>query len=155
LQGLFPTILFQRQRRSPDDQQGATAMRRQHTVLELRVDFKYDDLEEARKRAFGRIFKAIGQWAKPGKHGRATITILVVTTETSAELLGRLTPTLEQIDGVDNRWCSVAPQVAVALHGGNDPYVHWLEASWKEARKRNESHHMRQSQRFGVAKRRV
>jgi hypothetical protein len=119
---------------------------RQQTVLELRVDFKYD-LEDIRQQAIGRIVKAIKRWTKPALHGRASCTFVLISNETSTELLRRMTATLEEIDSVDNYWCRAAPTVAVARNG-LDPYVHWLDAAWKQARKWNEEEDMRKSQVF-------
>src|SRR5947209_4067170 len=103
-----------------------------HTVLLLRIDFKVD-LEKMMGGKIGAVYKAIERWAKPAMHGRATVSFLVVTKETSTELHRRLRPTFEKMGSVENYWCYVAPQVAVASNG-LDPFVHWLEAAWKQAR---------------------
>jgi hypothetical protein len=122
-------------------------LNKSNQVLELRVDFKYD-LERAR-RDLARIYKAFGRWAKPGLHGKSTITFLLVTTETSTELVKRLRPTLDEITSIDNFWCRVAPQVIVTKHG-IDPYSTYLDLAWKKAREWNQSKHMRQPQRLHV-----
>jgi len=122
-------------------------------VLELRVDFKYD-LERA-VHDVGRIYKVFGRWTKPGMHGKSTVTFLLVTTETSTELVKRLRPTLDEITSIENYWCRVAPQVVVTKHG-IDPYSTYLDLAWKKAREWNQPKHVRQSQRFNiVAERRV
>jgi hypothetical protein len=128
-------------------------LRKLNLVLELRVDFKYD-LERAGGDV-GRIFKAFGRWAKPGMHGKCTVTFLVITTETSTELVKRLRPTLDEITSIENYWCKVAPQVVVTKHG-IDPYSSYLELAWKRAREWNQPKNVRQPQRFNViAERRV
>jgi hypothetical protein len=127
---------------------------KQNTVLQLRVDFTVA-LEEVVSGRIGVIYKAMGRWAKPCMHGKATITFLVVTQETSSELQRRLEPAFEQMGSVDNHWCHVAPQVAVAKRGG-DPFVHWLDAAWDKARQLNNTQHMGKAQAFrGVPKGKV
>jgi hypothetical protein len=120
---------------------------RRYTVLLLRVDFKYD-LEEVMKGGIGTVYKALERWAKPCMHGRATISFVIVTKETSTELYHRLRPAFEKMSSVENYWCYVAPSVAVASKGA-DPFVHWLDAAWKKARELNESEHMRKPKVFG------
>jgi len=116
------------------------------TVLELRIDFTVAlaDVMEAR---IGAVYKAIGRWAKPGKHGKQTITFLVVTRETSAELQRRLEPAFEKMGCVENYWCQWAPKNAVARNGA-DPYVHWLAVAWQKAGERSDFQNMRKAQRF-------
>jgi hypothetical protein len=120
---------------------------RDQTVLELRVDFKYD-LEDVLKRGIARIVSAIGRWAKPAKHGRATVTFLVISNETHAEMSRRLSPALEQMDSINNFWISYAPKSAIARHGTADPYIHWLRVAWEKAGQSNQSENMRHPQRF-------
>jgi hypothetical protein len=122
---------------------------RQYIVLQLRVDFTVN-LEDIVQRGIGAIYKGLGRWAKPCLHGKATITFLVVTQETSSELQSRLQPTFEQMGSIENHWCHVAPNVAVGKRGG-DPFVHWLGAAWEEARKRNKPENMRKPQFFRSA----
>lgn len=124
------------------------------TVLELRVDFKYD-LEDVRKHTIGRIIKAIGCWAKPARHGKATCSFVIVTTDTAVELLRRLTPVLEDIGSVDHYCSHFAPKSAVSKTGSLDPYVHWLDAAWKIVGQESQSKYMRHSQRRGSAVGRV
>jgi hypothetical protein len=122
-------------------------MSRHYTVLELRVDFTVS-LEEIVERRIGIIYKSFKTWAKPCLHGKATVTFLVVTQETSSELQRRLEPTFEQVGSVDNHWCRIAPDVAVGKRG-NDPFVHWLGAAWEKAREWNKPQDMRKAQVFG------
>ncbi len=121
-------------------------MRKRHQVMVLRVDFKVA-LEDIMERGIGAVYKAIGRWAKPGMHGKATISFLVVTNETSTELHRRLRPALEQMGSVENYWCYLAPEVAVA-NRGSDPFVHWLGAAWDKARQWNASEDVGKSKFF-------
>jgi hypothetical protein len=135
-------------------ERGPTKMSRQYSVLQLRVDFTVS-LEEIVERRIGIIYKSFGTCAKPCLHGKATITFLVVTQETSSELRRRLEPALEQMGSVDNHWCHVAPTVAVGKRGG-DPFVHWLGVAWDKAREWNKSEDVRQFKVFGrVSKREI
>jgi len=124
------------------------------TVLELRVDFKYD-LEDVRQRALPRIIQAISRWAKPARHGRATCSFLVVTNEDLAQFSGRVGPPLEKIDGVDYYCVHFAPQGAISSNGTLDPYIHWLGVAWKIAGEGRQSQHMRHPERRGTAVRRI
>jgi len=124
------------------------------TVLELRVDFKYD-LEEVRRQAIGQIMKAIGRWAKPARHGKATCSFVIVSSETAVELLGRLAPALKEISSIDHYCAHFAPRSAVSKTGTLDPYIHWLATAWKIVGEDSQSKNMRQFQRRGPAKGRV
>jgi hypothetical protein len=127
---------------------------RPYTVLQLRVDFTVH-VEDVVSGRVGVIYKALGTWAKAGMHGKATMTFLVVTRETSSELQRRMEPAFEQMGCVDNHWCHVAPEVAVARRG-QDPFVHYLGAAWQKAREWNKSENMRNPQVLrGVAKGKV
>ena len=115
-------------------------------VLELRVDFTVA-LDDVMKGRIGAVYKAIGRWAKPCKHGKQTITFLVVTQETSTELTQRLKPAFEQMGCVEYYWCHFAPQSAVASTGF-DPYVHRLGDAWQKARERDNFQNVRKTKRF-------
>jgi hypothetical protein len=121
-------------------------MGRRYQVLLLRVDFKHA-LEDIMERGIGSIYKAINGWAKPGMHGKATISFLHVTKETSTELHTRLRAPFEKVGSIENYWCYVAPEVAVANKGG-DPFVHWLTAAWDKARQWNASEDVGKSKFF-------
>jgi hypothetical protein len=112
-------------------------------VLELRVDFTVD-LADMVERRIGAVYKAIGRWAKPGKHGKMTITFIVITNETSTELTRRLNTPFEKMGCVENYWCGFAPKTAAARNSA-DPYIHWLEVAWKKVGERPESYYMRKA----------
>ena len=116
---------------------------RPYTVLQLRVDFTVP-VEDVVTGRVGIIYKAFETWAKAGMHGKATMTFLVVTRETSSELQRRMEPAFEKMGCVYYHWCHAAPKVAVARQG-NDPFVHWLGVAWDKAGEWNNADHMRKS----------
>jgi hypothetical protein len=126
-------------------------MMRQYTVHLLRVDFKYH-LEDNKVR-LGMIYRELkGCWAKTGMHGKATVTFIVVTRDTSTELQRGLGPTFEQMGSVENHWCFPAPTHAVARHG-IDPFVDRLADAWQKAREWNKADHVGKTKWFGTFKR--
>jgi hypothetical protein len=118
--------------------------------LLLHVEFKSDF--EYSKREYLEVLRSIQRWAKPCMHQRRSICFVIVSAETSAELVKRLRPTLDS-NTADYR-CHPAPIAVVARHGSVDSLVTHVEAAWKEIGERGKPQHMRQSQ-FRSSERRI
>jgi hypothetical protein len=114
-------------------------------VFEVRVDFKYD-VEEIRSHFLAAIKRELGGFY-PGKHGKATITLLMTRSGTHTDLSNRLAAVLEQVRGVDNHWVSYAPRSIAAKHSA-DPFAHYLRVAWEKVGEANQSQHMRKAQRL-------
>lgn len=113
----------------------------------LRVEFKFDLAEKDSQRALGTLVKNVRRWARVAMHCKRSCALVIVTDESSAQLLARLRPVLEEFSSVDNYWCHAAPPAVVARHGGMDPLVTRVAEAVEEIRQRRSSQHMRYGQR--------
>jgi len=125
---------------------------RQYAVLELRLDFRLnlEDRDVARERA--EIERSIRCWRLPGRYSKNSISYVILTEETSAELVNRLDlPAIVADDHrrLENYWCNVAPTTGVARYGVNDPFITGIERAWARIRQRRHSDYMRDTQRDG------
>lgn len=78
-------------------------------------------------------------------HGKRTIAFVVITEESSVELVKRLG--LDQIAGIENYWCHVAPIGVVAKHGYLDSLDTAIDKAWGHAGKRQNPEYMKQTKR--------
>lgn len=113
----------------------------------LRVEFKFDLEDRDTKRAIAQIISAIRKPAKAAMHCKRSFALVITSSETSAELLSRMRPTLENISAIDNYWCHVAPRGVIARHGNMDPLATRVREAWEEIGERRNSKNMRYSQR--------
>jgi hypothetical protein len=118
-------------------------MRKAHQVLLLRVEFAFE-LEHA-NHAIGTIVRAFQRPMWKCMHGKRTIAFVVITDESSVELVKRLG--LDQIGGIENYWCHVAPIAVVAKHGNLDSLDTAIDKAWDHAGKRHNPEYMRQAKR--------
>jgi len=109
----------------------------------LRVEFKYDLESKDSQVAVGTIIKNVRRPTKAAMHCKRSIALVIITPESSTELLTRLRPVLEQIGAVDNYWCHLAPPAVVAKHGGLDPLATRVREAWEEIRKGRKSYNVR------------
>lgn len=118
--------------------------------LLLHVEFKSDF--EYSKREYLEVLRSIQRWAKPAMHGKRSVCLVILTAETSTELVKRLRPTLDS-NTADYR-CYAAPAAVVARHGSIDTLVTHVAAAHAEIRERRYSNNMRDRQ-FSRSKRGV
>jgi hypothetical protein len=76
-------------------------------------------------------------------HGRRTIAFVITTNDSAAELVSRLRPTLEAIEGIYNYWCHLAPPAVVARHGYMDPLATEVANAWDALRQGPKAKYMR------------
>jgi hypothetical protein len=128
---------------SPSKTAQSARLNHMRQVLLLRVEFKYE-LEDS-NRAIGQIVRAFERHMWKGMHGKRTIGFVIATEETAADLIRRLRPTLESVEGIDNYWCHVAPPAVVARHGFMDPLASNVAKEWEYVLERLQAKHMRYS----------
>jgi hypothetical protein len=109
----------------------------------LRVEFKFDLESKESQRAVGTIIKNVRRSARAAMHCKRSIALIIITAESSTELLTRLRPVLEETSTIDNYWCHLAPPAVVAKHGGLDPLVTRINEAWEEIRKGRRFYNMR------------
>lgn len=106
-----------------------------YRVLMFRVLFKYE-LEHCQRDVMA-IGKAIKRHLRPAMHSKRGIAFVIVTDETSTELMDRVGPTLAGIGAIENYWCHTAATDIAAMNGDMDPLVTFTRDAYAEARKRN------------------
>jgi hypothetical protein len=119
-------------------------MRPRQQVLLLRTELRFE-LEDS-NHVIGRIVTAIKRPMWKCMHGKRTIAFVVITGESSLELVKRLG--LDAIDGVENYWCHVAPIGVVAKHGVLDSLGTAIDKAWEYAGKRRNPEYVHQTQRL-------
>src|SRR5262245_5735005 len=102
-------------------------MRRAKQVLLLRVEFPFA-LENC-DRTIGRIVGALQRPMWKCMHGKRTIAFVVITDESSLELVKRLG--LNEMPGIENFWCHVAPLGVVAKNGFLDSLDDAIDKAWE------------------------
>ena len=80
-------------------------------------------------------------------HSKRAVAFVILTEETSSELLLRLKPTLETITSVENYWCHTILDDVVGMNGELDPLRTFVLEAWDELRKRNKSNYVRKPER--------
>jgi hypothetical protein len=78
-------------------------------------------------------------------HGKRTIAFVLVTDESSTELVKCLG--LDEIAGIENYWCHVAPIGVVAKYGNLDSLDTAIDKAWDYAGKRRNPEYVRQTKR--------
>jgi hypothetical protein len=117
----------------------------QYKVMLLRVCFLLEI--EAIGSAVGKIIKATSRWCRPAMHSKRAIAFVILTEESSDQLVDRLRPTLEGITSVENYWCHIIVDDVIGRHGAVDPLATYVREAWEELRKRNKPNYVRQSER--------
>ena len=110
----------------------------------VRVEFLYD-VERCRSTVI-KIKKSFNAWARTGMHGKCSMAIVVVSNETTVELMKRIEPTLREETCVVNWWFEPAPHYVMARHGFIDPLSSHVRDAWEEIRQRRHSKNMGHSQ---------
>ena len=109
---------------------------RNFTVIEVTVKFRYD-WDNVSRKDIGALRSAMKAWCKAGKYGGKIVSFLVVTRETSAELVERLRDVVGQITSVEEFWCQTAGADGVGIQGEFCPFRTRLIEALDEVRKRN------------------
>jgi hypothetical protein len=119
-------------------------MSRMQQVLLLRVELPFE-LEKC-NHTIGRIITALKRPMWKCMHGKRTIAFVIITHESSLELVKRLG--LYSMDDIDNFWCHVAPIGIIAKNGVLDTLDTAIDKAWEHAGKRHNPEYMRQTQRL-------
>jgi hypothetical protein len=118
-------------------------MRKAQQVLLLRIEVPFE-LERC-NHTIGQIVRALKRPMWKCMHGKRTIAFVVITVESSLELVKRVG--LYEIPGIENFWCHVAPIAVVAKHGALDTLDTAIDKAWEHAGKRRNPEYVRQTKR--------
>ena len=118
-------------------------MRQAKQVLLLRVEFPFE-LENC-NHTIGQIIRSLKRPMWKCMHGKRTVAFVVITEESSLELVKRLG--LHDMLGIENFWCHVAPIAVVAKNGFLDSLDAAIDKAWDYAGKRRNTEYMRQTKR--------
>lgn len=116
----------------------------QKQPLLLRLEFAYP-LENA-NHVIGSVLKALQRTAFKCGHTKYGITLIVVTEETSRDLVKRLG--LNSETAIVDYHCHVAPIGAITKHTGICPFHDALDKAWNAVGERRNPEYMRQAKRF-------
>jgi hypothetical protein len=112
--------------------------------LLLRVEFSFP-LEKA-QHVIGQIVRPLSwPWWKCS-HGKYSISFVVVTEESSLELVKRLR--LDEITAVEDYTCHTAPIGVICKHGGMNTLHTAVSKAWDAVGKRRNPEYVRQTKRF-------
>jgi hypothetical protein len=112
--------------------------------LLLRVDFSFP-LEKA-NHVIAKIIGPLQRQMWKCNHGKYSISFVVVTEETSLELVKRLG--LADITGIEDYFCHVAPIGVICKHGGLNTLHTAITKAWNTCGQRRNPEYMRQTKRF-------
>jgi hypothetical protein len=114
------------------------------TPLLLHVEFLFE-LENA-KHVIANIIQPLKRKMWKCSHGKRSIAFVIITEESSAELVKRLK--LGEMDAVTDFSCFIAPIGAVCKYGSFNSLNTALDEAWKEVGKRRHPEYVRQTKRF-------
>lgn len=117
---------------------------RQRQPLLLRIEFSFE-VEHAGY-ALKQIGQAIGRDFWKCSHGKRSIAFVILTQESSRELINRLK--LDEITAIEDYCCHVAPIGAISKHGGFSTLHDALKKAWTAVGERRSSAYRGQRQRF-------
>jgi hypothetical protein len=117
---------------------------RARTPLLLRIEFKFE-LEHAGY-ALKPIERSIGRDFWKCAHGKRSVAFIVVTRESSLELVKRLG--LDEITSIEDFCCHVAPIGAISKHGGLSSFHDALKKAWASVGHDRSPAYRQQRQRF-------
>jgi hypothetical protein len=112
--------------------------------LLLRLEFAYP-LENA-NHVIGPLITSLKRKMFKCGHTKHGITLIVVTEESSRELVKRLG--LDDNSSVIDYHCHVAPIGAITKHGGISPFYDALDKAWNAVGQRRNPEYVRQTKRF-------
>jgi hypothetical protein len=119
-------------------------MRKTRQVLLLRVEVPFE--LESCDHTVGQIVRALKRPMWKCMHGKRTIAFVVITDESSLELVKRIG--LHEMPGVENFWCHVAPIGVIAKYGALDTLDTAIDKAWEYAGKRHNPEYVRQTKRL-------
>lgn len=114
------------------------------TPLLLRIEFKFE-IEHAGY-ALKPIERAIGRDFWKCSHGKRSVAFVVVTNESSSELVRRLG--LGDVTSIEDFCCHVAPIGAICKHGGLSTFHDALKKAWAAVGERRSPAYRQQRQLF-------
>lgn len=112
--------------------------------LLLRIEFAFE-VEHAGY-ALKPIERAIGRDFWKCSHGKRSVAFVIVTQESSRELVGRLQ--LDAVTSIEDWSCHVAPIGAISKHGGLSTLHNALQKAWDTIGGRRSSAYSDQLKRF-------
>jgi hypothetical protein len=110
-------------------------------VMELTAYFLYE-IERAAP-AVSQIVRATNRWCRPTMAGKRAVTFVILTEETSEELVARLRPTLDGITTIFDYKCKTILDDIVGKER-IDVLATYVREAWEELRKRNHPDYVRQ-----------
>lgn len=116
----------------------------QQQPLLLRVEFPFP-LEKA-DYIIAQIVRPLARPMWKCSHGKYSIALVIVTDESSRDLVKRLR--LDEISGVEDYTCHVAPIGVICKHGGLSTLHTAVTKAWDSIGKRRNPEYMRQTKRF-------
>lgn len=116
-----------------------------YKVMLLSAYFLYE-VERAAPEVL-KITRATKCWCRPAMAGKRAVDFVILTEETSAELVERLRPTLDSITAVSDYRCRTVLDDVIGKNGSFDVLATYVREAWQELGKRNNPKHMRQSER--------
>lgn len=114
-----------------------------YSVFELTIKYKYP-VDRVSRDDNVKIKKVVDRLTRRGKHSDYTVSILVLSPESSSKLMDRVRPGLQAVSCIDNFWVQTVGPDAVGLHGEMDPFTSFVRELWAEANKRNKAKNFRQ-----------
>jgi hypothetical protein len=120
-----------------------TKMRLPQPLL-LRVEFAFE-LERA-NHAIGQIVGPLKRQMWKCSHGKRSIAFVIITEETSLELVKRLR--LDEISALEDYCCHVAPIGVICKHGGINTLHTAVTKAWEAVGQRRNPEYVRQTKRF-------
>lgn len=115
---------------------------KQPLLLRVEFDFPLESANHVIAKIIGPMQRQIFKCC----HGKYSMAIIVMTDESSHELVDRLR--LKQITGIADYSCHVAPIGAICMHGGMNTFATALDKAWDAVGKRRNPEYMRQTKRF-------
>lgn len=112
--------------------------------LLLRVEFAFE-LEKA-NHIIGQIIRSLHRKVWKCGYGKRSISFVVVTEESSLELVKRLQ--LDSFEAIEDYFCHVAPIGAICKHGSFNTLHTVLNQAWEHLGQRRHPEYVRQTKRF-------
>jgi hypothetical protein len=116
-------------------------MSARYKVMLLSAYFLYE-VERAAP-VVNEVVRATKRWCRPVMAGKRAVDFVILTEETSAELVKRLRPVLDGITTISNYRCRTVLNDVVGKEGV-DILATYVDEAWAELRKRSDPKYVRQ-----------
>jgi hypothetical protein len=116
-----------------------------YTVLVLSAYFLYE-VERAAPEV-NKVVRATERWCRPVMAGKRCVDFVILTEESSTELVERMRPTLDSITVISDYRCRFTGDDVVGKTGGLDILATYVGEAWQELRKRNSPDYVHEPER--------